>query len=279
MSDQEERPQQSLQALEAEVARLRRCEQEWRVREQQLQRRLDEQAAALERTEQNLEQYAYTVSHDLQEPIRMVVGFGQLLQRRHGEALDTKASEYVDLIVGNAQRMSGMLNGLLTLSRIGRAQLRQEPVDLNEICQLALAPLAASIEASGAELTVEPLPQVRGDRALLVQLLQHLLTNALQYRGEAPPRIQLTAARRGHAWQLTLRDSGIGIDPKFAERIFQPLQRLHTQGEHSGTGMGLALARRIVERHGGQLWLDSAPGAGASFHFTLPGVEPVGAES
>jgi light-regulated signal transduction histidine kinase (bacteriophytochrome) len=276
MSGQEGTPEQwqeRLQALEAELTRLRRREQELSAREQHLQQRLEEQTAALERTAQNLEQYAYTVSHDLQEPIRMVVGFSQLLQRRHGDALDPKGREYVELIVGSAQRMSAMLNGLLTLSRIGRAQIRQEPVDLNEVYQLARASLATAIDESGAELSAEALPQVRGDRSLLVQLLQHLLTNALEYRAEAPPRIQLGARRRDGDWELTVSDNGIGIDPKFAQRIFQPFQRLHTQREHGGVGVGLTLARRIVERHGGQLWVESAPGAGASFHFTLPGVD------
>lgn len=258
--------QARIAALEAELEQERR-------RGADLAQRAEALEEALRRAEDNLEQYAYLVSHDLQEPLRMVVGFSQLLQRRCGEGMPEQAREYLELTAGSAQRMSQMLADLLTLSRVGRAPVGREPADLEAVFAKARGRLAPVIEQSGAELSVQPLPTVAGDAALLAQVFQCLLDNALKYRGEAPPRIDVGARRQGQAWEIAVGDQGIGLEPKFAERIFQPFQRLHTQNEYPGTGMGLTIARRIVERHGGRMWVESKPGEGAIFRFTLPACE------
>ena len=240
------------------------------IRSDELARRVDEQARALERARADLEQYNYMVSHDLQEPLRMVMGFTQLLQKRYGEQLDAEGREFVALTVQSAARLSEMLGDLLKLSRIDRERIEPRTVDLQEALDSALAQLEPKLEAAQAELNIAALPKVAGNRQLLTQALQLLLDNAVKFRGALPLRIAITAEPQQGKWRITLRDNGIGLDPAFAERIFQPFQRLHTAEEYPGTGIGLALVRHIVERHGGEVGVRSEPGEGAQFWFTLP---------
>lgn len=236
----------------------------------ELRQQLTACEAARAKAEADLEQYAYLVSHDLQEPLRMVVGFSQLLMRRHGPDLPEQAREYAEMSAASAQRMSDMLKELLTLSRVGRAELGEEPVDLNLIWERTTRALAGQISETRARVEAGQLPTVIGSPELFGRLLQNLLSNALTYHGAQPPRVWLSAERDREGWRISMDDQGIGLDEKFAERIFQPFQRLHTQNEYPGVGMGLAVARRIVERYGGRIWGESRPGQGARFVFVLP---------
>ncbi|HLI27393.1 MAG TPA: PAS domain S-box protein [Chloroflexota bacterium] len=234
---------------------------------------LAQQTVELARSNAELQQFAYVASHDLQEPLRMVASYTQLLARRYRGQLGPEADEFIAFAVDGAQRMQRLINDLLAYSRVGTQGRPLEPVDCGRVVDQVLADLGAAIAESGAVITREPLPVVRADPSQLGQVFQNLLSNAIKFHGTAPPRIHVGAAREGDEWRLWVRDNGIGIAPEYAERIFVIFQRLHTQQEYPGTGIGLAICKKIVERHGGRIWVESAPGAGATFYFTLPAVE------
>ncbi len=230
---------------------------------------------ALRRSNEDLESFAYVASHDLQEPLRMVSAYTTLLGETYRGKLDATADEYIAFAVDGATRMQQLIKDLLAYSRV-RTQVRPfEPVDLAVVAAESLKDLKAAIEESSAELDVGPLPLVLGDRVQLRQLFQNLLGNALKYKGAECPRVMIRAVRDGNLWAITVADNGIGIDPRHADRIFLPFQRLHTRREYPGTGMGLAIVRQIVERHGGRIRVESDGRSGAAFHFTLqaPGEE------
>jgi signal transduction histidine kinase len=226
--------------------------------------------AELARSNTDLEQFAYVASHDLQEPLRMVAGYVQLLARRYEGKLDRDADEYIGFAVDGVKRMQQLIDGLLAYSRVGRRGRAPVPVDCNEAIRQAIGNLEAAIAQQGAEVTCDPLPTVQADRAQLVQVFQNLLGNAIKFRGPEPPHVHVDAQRSGEAWLFRVRDNGIGIDPKEAGRLFTLFYRLHSQAEYPGTGIGLATCKRIVERHGGRIWFDSEPGQGTTFQFTLP---------
>jgi light-regulated signal transduction histidine kinase (bacteriophytochrome) len=210
-------------------------------------------------------------SHDLQEPLRKVASFCQLLQQRYGGQLDERADQYIGFAVDGARRMQALINDLLAFSRVGRADRPHAPVDCNALLERARDDLSAAIEASGAAVEAGPLPTVEGDASLLRLVFQNLLGNAIKFRGEAPPRVRVDATREDGEWRFSVADNGIGIDPEYAERIFIIFQRLHPRSSYEGTGIGLAMCRKIVEYHGGRMWLDTANGdAGSRFCFTLP---------
>ena len=223
----------------------------------------------LEESNARLEQFAYAASHDLQEPLRMVSSYLQLIERRYGDRLDEDGKEFLEFAADGAERMRAMIESLLKYSRIETQGDLFEPIDLDSVLETVLEDLQLMIEESGAEITADPLPRVEGDADQLRQVFQNLLDNAIEYSGDEPPRIRVSADRDGDEWVLSIRDEGIGIDPKHAERIFGVFQRLHTRGEHPGIGIGLALCERIVEHHGGEIWVDSQPGEGTTFYFTL----------
>jgi signal transduction histidine kinase len=240
---------------------------------QDANRRLDEQARDLERSNRDLEQFAYVASHDLQEPLRKVSSFCQLLQRRYGGKLDERGDQYIEFAVDGAQRMQRLINDLLTFSRVGRTTSAFEPVDLREITLAAAAQLDTTRAELEGEIVVGELPQVQGDSSLLRQLLLNLIGNGLKFRRpDVPPVVRLDARRTDDAWEVTVADNGIGVEPEYAEKIFVIFQRLHGREVYSGTGIGLALAKKIVEFHGGRIWLDTAPRdePGAVIRFTLP---------
>jgi signal transduction histidine kinase len=250
---------------------------------QEVNRRLDDQARDLERSNRDLEQFAYVASHDLQEPLRKVSSFCQLLQRRYGGKLDERADQYIDFAVDGAQRMQRLINDLLAFSRVGRTTSGFEEVDLREIALAAAAQLETTRTELGGEIVVGDLPQVQGDSALLRQLLLNLFGNGLKFhRPDVPPVVRVDARCDGDHWELTVADNGIGVEPEYAEKIFVIFQRLHGREVYSGTGIGLALVKKIVEFHGGRVWLETAPRdePGAIIRFTLP-VDPQteGAES
>ncbi|QLK25765.1 MEDS domain-containing protein [Natrinema zhouii] len=225
---------------------------------------------ALEESNERLEQFAYAASHDLQEPLRMVASYLQLLENRYGDAFDEDGEEFLAYAVDGADRMREMIDGLLEYSRVETRGDPFEPVELDALLDDVLADLQIQIEETDAEITAEQLPRVTGDASQLRQVVQNLLDNAIQYSGDAPPRIHIDAYRRGREWVISVQDDGIGIDPADQDRVFTVFDRLHSREEYEGTGIGLALCQRIIERHGGDIWVDSEPGEGSTFSFTLP---------
>ncbi|ELZ05262.1 MEDS domain-containing protein [Natrialba asiatica] len=236
--------------------------------QQELERREYEQR--LKESNKRLEQFAHAASHDLQEPLRMVSSYLQLLEARYANDLDADAEEFIEFAVDGADRMRDMIDGLLEYSRIETEGESFEPVDLDALADEVLADLQLRIEETDAEVTVEDLPQVEGDANQLRQLLQNLIDNAIEYSGDKQPQVAISTGRAGKMWRISVRDEGIGISPDDQDRIFEVFERLHTRNEYEGAGIGLALCERIVERHGGKIWVDSEPGDGSTFSFTLP---------
>jgi signal transduction histidine kinase len=239
---------------------------------------LDEQSLDLRRSNTELEQFAYVASHDLQEPLRKVASFTQLLQRRYGDQLDERADQYIEFAVDGAKRMQQLINDLLAFSRVGRVNVERSVVPLEKVVSDALSNLADTIDACGAVVEIETgghdgLPQVHGEPALLVAVFQNLIGNAIKFRGEAPPVVRVSLTRRDRAWEFAVADNGIGIEAEYAERIFVIFQRLHGKEAYAGTGIGLALCRKIVDYHGGRIWLDTTVESGTTFRFTLPLLE------
>jgi signal transduction histidine kinase len=234
---------------------------------------LDRQARELQRSNAELEQFAYVASHDLQEPLRKVASFCQMLERRYSGQLDERADQYIHYAVDGARRMQDLINDLLAFSRVGRMSHQHEPVDLNEMLQRAEGNLAARVEETGATVESGELPTVLGDPGLLALVFQNLVGNALKFHGDDPPWVRVDAERDGDGWQISVADNGIGIEPEYAERIFVIFQRLHTRVSYEGTGIGLAMCRKIIEHHGGRIWLDTEARPGTTFRFTLPDTE------
>ena len=224
----------------------------------------------LQRSNADLQQFAYVASHDLQEPLRMVSSYLGLLESRSREGLDDSSKEYLDFAMDGAKSMQGMIDDLLSYSRVDTRGKGFTTVDMNQVLSCALKNLRTSIEKSGTSVTSSELPMVTADRSQIALVLQNLLSNAIKYRGKETPRIHVAAQGKGKEWVFSVQDNGIGIDPKYKDRLFKMFQRLHTRDEYEGTGMGLAIARRIVERHGGRIWVESEPGRGSTFYFTIP---------
>ncbi|HEU4975373.1 MAG TPA: ATP-binding protein [Baekduia sp.] len=233
---------------------------------------LEDQAVELQRSNAELEQFAYVASHDLQEPLRKVASFCGMLQQRYQGQLDDRADQYIEFAVDGAKRMQVLINDLLAFSRVGRTAGEREPQDMDDVVAEALGNLASAIEDADAQVEVDgALPEVRGDRSLLVALLQNLVGNAVKFRGDEPPRVRIAVEREGDGYRFAVDDNGIGIAPRYADRIFIIFQRLHPKEEYAGTGIGLAMCRKIVEWHGGRIWLEPEGAlGGASFRFTLP---------
>jgi signal transduction histidine kinase len=232
---------------------------------------LDEQAGELRRSNAELEQFAYVASHDLQEPLRKVASFCQLLQRRYSAQLDERANQYIDFAVDGANRMQTLISDLLSFSRVGRVHHRYASVDLEQILTETLDSLGLALEESGAVVTHDPLPTVTADATQMGMLLQNLIANAIKFRDpDRPPRVHLSARRDGAQWAFAVSDNGIGISPDYAERVFVIFQRLHTRDAYPGNGIGLAMCRKIVEFHGGTIAVDPHHSPGTRITFTLP---------
>ncbi|MEV6910835.1 ATP-binding protein [Amycolatopsis sp. NPDC051071] len=224
----------------------------------------------LERSNSDLEQFAYVASHDLQEPLRKVASFCQLLEKRYQGKLDDRGDQYIAFAVDGAKRMQALINDLLAFSRVGRRTGEPALLETGDLLDIALANLDDAITETGARITRGELPAVLGEKSLLTAVLQNLVGNALKFRGEDPPEIDISAERDGEDWRFSVTDNGIGINAEYAERIFVIFQRLHGRGDYPGTGIGLAMCRKIVEYHGGRIWLDTTVTAGTRFCFTLP---------
>lgn len=225
----------------------------------------------LERSNQDLQQFANIISHDLQEPLRTISSFIQLLANRYQGQLDDKADQYIDFILDGTGHMKNLLQDLLAFARLGGGQLRLQPLDLHSILDTVLQSLATKISENQAEIRWRDLPEVFADETQIQHLFQNLVANGIKFRGKENPVLKIGAERRNGEWIISVKDNGIGINPKYADRIFIIFQRLHRRGEYEGTGMGLAICKKIVERHKGRIWVESEPGKGANFYFSLPG--------
>lgn len=230
--------------------------------------------AELARSNDELAQFAYVASHDLQEPLRMVASFLQLLEKRYDGILDPDGKKFIHFAVDGAKRMQALIHDLLALSRV---QTRARPAELTDSAKVfrdVMNDHQLAIAEAGATVTCDNLPVVVSDSVQLAQLFQNLLSNALKFRGDDPVRIHFGAVRRGDEWEFSIRDNGIGIEPQFFDRIFGIFQRLHSRGELPGTGIGLAVCKKIIERHTGRIWVESEPGRGSTFYFTIPDKKP-----
>jgi light-regulated signal transduction histidine kinase (bacteriophytochrome) len=235
--------------------------------------KLKETSEELERSNTELQQFASVASHDLTEPLRMITSYLELLNIKAQKKLGAEEQEFIGYAVDGARRMQMLIQDLLAYARVGTRGRPLEPTDCEKVMETALTNLKVAISESKAVIEHDVLPVVMGDAVQLAQVFQNLLGNAIKFHGNAPPRIHVGAKSRGGEWLFRVKDNGIGIDPKNFERIFVLFQRLHTRQEYPGTGMGLAICKKIIERHGGRIWVESQPGQGTTFFFTIPARE------
>jgi len=236
----------------------------------QAEEALRKTAAELARSNEELEQFAYVASHDLQEPLRAVGGYLGLIETRLQDVLDEKARQHLDGAIQGAARMQRLISDLLAISRVGTQGKPFAKVDFNDILDQAIQNVDTGMREVGATLNRDPLPTLSVDAGQMAQLFQNLLGNAVKFRGEQPPEIRVGAQRLNDGWRFSVRDNGLGIEPQYFQRIFLIFQRLHTRKQYPGTGIGLAICKKIVERHGGNIWVESQPGQGSTFYFTVP---------
>jgi PAS domain S-box-containing protein len=239
------------------------------TKRKQMEKRLKNLVKELKRSNKELEQFAYIASHDLQEPLRMVASFTQLLQKRYRDKLDADANEFIEFAVDGAKRMQALINDLLIYSRIGTRGKPFKETDMNIVLENVKSNLLHLIEANKVQITNDPLPVIIADKNQMVQLLQNLISNAIKFKREEPPKIHINGEIREDEWFFSVEDNGIGIDPKYFERIFIIFQRLHKKDEYGGTGIGLAVCKKIIERHNGEIWVESKKGKGSTFYFTI----------
>ncbi|MCK6621772.1 MAG: response regulator [Calditrichaceae bacterium] len=227
----------------------------------------------LERSNKELQQFAYVVSHDLKEPLQTIRGFAKFLEENYHQQLDDQANEFIGYIIDGTKRMERLVNGLLDYSRVRFKKTEPEPVDCNVLVEQVKQDLKGIIDSRKARVTHDPLPTVLGDERLLLRLFLNLIDNALKYCKDRPPEVHVRAEAKKDFWQFSIKDNGIGIDPRHVERIFVIFQRLHPRKEFNGDGLGLAICKKIVEIHKGDIWVESEPGQGSTFYFTIPGGE------
>ncbi len=234
--------------------------------EEQMETTMD----GLMRSNQELERFAYVSSHDLQEPLRMVTLYSQLLEKRYKDSLDSDADDFIEYIVDNAKRMKYLIDDLLEYSRVTSQTKEFENIDLEKVLENILSNLSILIIENNVDVTHDPLPTIFADKNQMMQVLENLITNAIKFRGEKPPKIDISAKKGKKEWIFSVKDNGIGISPKHQEQIFEVFKRLHTREEYPGTGIGLSIVQKIIERHGGRIRLESELGKGSTFYFTIP---------
>ncbi len=237
---------------------------------QKIQQTLEQHAQDLERSNSELQQFAYVASHDLQEPLRVIASFSQLLSRRYKGQLDADADEFIDYIVDAASRMQDLINDLLAYSRVTTKEREHQSTDFNEVLARVQSNLRIAIEEHAVQISVAPLPTLMADELQIEQLFQNLISNAIKFHADAASQVHVTVEETADEYVFAVKDNGIGMDEQYAERIFAVFQRLHTKQEYPGTGIGLAICKKIVERHQGRIWLKSSPGHGTTFFFTIP---------
>ena len=231
--------------------------------------KLKENIKKLEQSNRELEQFAYITSHDLREPLRMITSFLQLLERRYTDELDNDANEFIGFAVEGAKRLDDMINDLLIYSQVTNKRTFSS-IQLEEVLEESLNNLKMAIDENNAVITHETLPTIYGNEKSMVQLFQNLIGNAIKYRSEETPQIHISAKKQENQYIFSVKDNGIGIEPKYLEQIFTIFKRLHTHDKYDGTGIGLAIAQKIVQQHGGHIWAESEPGKGSTFYFTIP---------
>lgn len=231
---------------------------------------LQEKLLELQRSNADLEQFAYVCSHDLQEPLRVISNYTQLLTMRYQGQFDEDANDFAEFIVDATKRMQGLINDLLLYSRVETKGQAFKTTDCNKSVEMAVSNLALAIEENDATVTADELPVVFADSSQMLQVFQNLISNAIKFRSSERPHIQISAQKSDHCWHFTISDNGLGIDMKYADRIFVIFQRLHSREQYPGSGIGLAICKKIVERHGGMIWIESKLGQGTTFHFTVP---------
>jgi len=256
--------------LQLQVDERRAAEAELERHRDQLEGIVQTRTAALQQSNDDLQQFAYVASHDLREPLHTIGGFAELLERRYKGRLDSEADEFIGYIVDAVYRMDGLIHGLLEYSRVGTRGKAPEPAPCDEALADALANLRAAIDEAGATVTQDALPNLSIDRAQVTQLFQNLIANAIKFRGQNPPRVHVSASSGDTEWTFAVRDNGVGISPDSYEHVFTIFGRLHPPEEYPGFGIGLAFCKRIAQRHGGRIWVESKPGEGSTFYFTLP---------
>ncbi len=264
-------------AIQQETSERRQAEASFKQLNLELESRVQERTAELEEANANLsysnrelEQFAYVASHDLQEPLRAVNSYAQLLSRKYQGNLDAKADKYLGYIMEGATRMQQLISDLLEFSRVGTRAKALQPTDCELVLRQVLDNLKIAIIESRTRVTHDPLPTVMGDEIQLIQLLQNLIGNAIKFRCEESPQVHISTEQTQNEWVFSIRDNGIGMEAEYFDRIFTIFQRLHSKSEYPGTGIGLAVCKKIVERHGGRIWVESTPGVGSAFYFTIP---------
>ncbi|MBF0260320.1 MAG: PAS domain S-box protein [Magnetococcales bacterium] len=257
-----------------DVTERRGLEERLQGMNQELERRVVERTQELHRSNQDLQQFAYVASHDLQEPLRLITGYVQLLEKRYRGRLDEQADKYIASAIENVNYMQSLIQNLLGYARVGHSDGKRENVDLETLLARTASHLEPLMRETGALITHDPLPTLWANPVMMGQLLQNLLGNAMKFHGIEPLRIHLGATREKNGWVISIADNGIGIEARHFERIFLIFQKLHSRAQHEGTGIGLALCKRIVDRHGGRLWVESAPGTGSIFRFSIPDADP-----
>ena len=240
------------------------------TKRKQIEDKIEKRTEELARSNKELEQFAYVSSHDLKEPLRMITSFLQLLDRRYSNELDQDANEFIGYAVDGAKRMDNMINDLLEYSRIGNKERKFEYLQSEKILETAKMNLKQSIKDSNANITHDPLPLIHANEPMMIQLFQNIIGNAIKYRGRENPRIHISADNGDDEYIFSVKDNGIGIDKKHLDRIFTIFQRLHSRDEYDGTGIGLAISKRIIQKHRGKIWVKSKPGKGSTFYFTIP---------
>lgn len=234
-----------------------------------IEENLKQQKQELERSNRDLQQFAYAASHDLQEPLRMITGYIKLLEKKYKDKLDDEGREFMEFVINGAKRMQELITGLLTYSKVGGGERKKIEVDCNEVFDDTVKVLETMIKESGARITKDNLPTVYADPMEMRQLFQNLISNAIKFRRETP-EIHVSAKKENNEWVFEIRDNGIGIDPKYASRIFDIFKRLHSREKYPGTGIGLAICKKIVECHHGRIWVESTPQVGSTFYFSIP---------